>query len=68
MNAPKQPGLFDAEKPTSVECAGGELAGLIADLESRGCVVLGMTAVCNATYRLALRWPDQDRARFARLT
>jgi hypothetical protein len=60
----KQASLFDAEKPRAIECAGGELSPLIADLRARGAVVLGMTTIRNATYRLALFWPDQAKPAF----
>jgi len=62
----KQPGLFDREQPTTIECTGGELSALIADLKARGCIILGMAAICGANYRLMLHWPEPDRARFAR--
>jgi hypothetical protein len=61
----KQPGLFDSEFPRSIECVGGELLPLIADLKARGAVVLGMTAICNANYRLALHWPNQAQSAFS---
>ena len=61
----KQPGLFDSGFPRSIECNGGELAGVIADLKARGAVVLGMAAICNATYRLALHWPNEAQSAFS---
>jgi hypothetical protein len=61
----KQPGLFDSEFPRSIECGGGELSGVIADVKARGAVVLGMTAICNAHYQLALHWPNQAQSAFS---
>ena len=42
----KQPGLFDSEFPRSIECNGGELSAVIADVKARGAVVLGMAVIC----------------------
>lgn len=60
----KQPGLFDAEKPRSIECAGGELLPLIADLKARGAVVAGMAVICVSRYRLSLYWPEVAKSAF----
>jgi hypothetical protein len=61
----KQPGLFDSEFPRSIECAGGELSALIADLKARGAVVMGMTVICVSRYRLSLYWPEAAQSAFS---
>ena len=61
----KQPGLFDSEFPRSIECVGGELAALIADLKARGAVVMGMTVICLSRYRLSLYWPEVAKSAFS---
>jgi hypothetical protein len=47
-------------QPRTLECSGSELAGLLADLKARGCIVLGMTSICVSRWRLSLDWPDQQ--------
>ena len=60
----KQPGLFDSEFPRLIECAGGELDGLINELKERGAVVMAMTVVCVSRYRLSLYWPEAAQSAF----
>jgi hypothetical protein len=49
-------------QPRTLECSGSELAGLLADLKARGCIVLGMASICVSRWRLSLAWPDQPGA------
>jgi hypothetical protein len=55
-----QADLFEAENPRLIECSGGELLPLVAGLKARGCIVLGMAAICVNRWRLTLDWPKQN--------
>jgi hypothetical protein len=59
-----EPGLFDREQPSAIECSGTELAALLDLLRTRGCIVLGMASICVSRWRLSLEWPDTPEPRF----
>jgi hypothetical protein len=54
----------DWTRPTTLECSGAELAGLLADMKARGCIVLGMASVCVSRWRLSLDWRNTEKSRF----
>jgi hypothetical protein len=55
---PKQIILFEATRPTELECSGSALLPLVADLKARGCTVLAMSSVCSSRWQLSLSWPE----------
>ena len=57
MKPAAQPDLFDREQPTEIECHGGELATVCADLKARGATVWRLTVICPGSYRLQVWWP-----------
>ncbi|MFZ0828690.1 MAG: hypothetical protein WAO02_14825 [Verrucomicrobiia bacterium] len=54
----KQPTLFDQLKPRSLEVAGPDLPGIVADLKRRGGHISGMVRVSTSGWRLTIEWPD----------
>jgi hypothetical protein len=63
MNTAK-PTLFDASQPRQVEVSGPDLPALLADLKTRGCIVLGMTSICVSRWRLSLDWSNAAKPGF----
>jgi hypothetical protein len=58
----KQPTLFDASRPRQVEVSGPDLPALLADLKTRGCIVLSMTVRGTGRWLLSLDWPTRPPA------
>jgi hypothetical protein len=68
MNTAKQFNLFEKQFPRSLECSGPDLPALLADLKTRGCIVLGMTVVKTGRWLLSLQWPTRHPAMVERPT
>ena len=61
MTTAKQPTLFDREQPRSMEVAGPELNGVLADLKRRGAIVLSMTVRGTGRWLLLLDWKNKPK-------
>jgi hypothetical protein len=60
----KQPTLFDASQPRSLEVSGNEMIDAIRELKARGAHVSGMAAAKPSGWRLSIEWPTDPKTCF----
>jgi len=58
MSSDTQSDLF-SDRPRSIEVAGPELVALLDSLRHAGAIVHAIDAICNATWRLSVHWPNE---------